>query len=144
MRLSRAALEKRFDRLYAEAGRLLGVHQPCAIRDGSCYSMRTDPERHRRMRMAFCCGGCTHLGPQGCTVESLHCKLFICEPLEKLHIRRKDGRRVYSPLVKALRRLTAQADKYAFRVFRGTREESIQKGLRKQERLAALRRRGRA
>jgi hypothetical protein len=140
MRLSRASLERRFDRLYEQASRLLGRHQPCAIHDGSCYSMRSDPQRHRRMKMAFCCGGCAHLGPQGCTVESLHCKLFICEPLEKLHIKRKDGRRVHSPLVVALRKLTAQADKYAFRVFRGTREESIQKALRKQARLAAGRR----
>jgi hypothetical protein len=137
MRLSRASLEKRFDRLYAQADQALAQHQPCRIEGGSCYSMRTDPARHRRMKMAFCCGGCQHLGPQGCTVESLHCKLFICEPLEKLHIRRKDGQRVYSPLAKALRRLIAQADKYAFRVFRGTREESIQKALRKQARLAA-------
>ena len=139
MRLSRASLERRFDRLYAQASQLLGKHKPCAIEGGSCYSMRTDPARHRRMRMDFCCGGCTHLGPQGCTVESLHCKLFICEPLEKLHIKRKDGRRVFSPLVQALRRLTAEADKYALRVFRGTREESIQKALRKQARLAAQR-----
>jgi hypothetical protein len=137
MRLSRASLEKRFDRLYAQSEQVLGKYQPCQIRDGSCYSMRTDPQRHVRMKMAFCCGGCQHLGPQGCTVESIHCKLFICEPLEKLHIKRKDGRRVPSPLVKALRRLIAQADKYAFRVFRGTREESIQKALRKQARLAS-------
>lgn len=26
----------------------------------------------------LCCGGCTHLGPQGCTVQSLGCKLGWC------------------------------------------------------------------
>lgn len=135
MRLSRASLEKRFDRLWTRASQVLDRHQPCRIEGGSCYSMRAFPQRHKKM--PFCCGGCAHLGPQGCTVQSLHCKLFICEPLEKLHIKRKDGRRVYSPLAKALRGLIAEADRYAFRVFRGTREESIEKALRKQARLAA-------
>jgi hypothetical protein len=69
-------------------------------------------------------------------VESLHCKLWICGPLDWVHITRKDGQRVYSPMLGKLRRLTKIADHWGFRIWRATREESIQKALRRQKWLA--------
>jgi hypothetical protein len=119
---SRAFLEERFDRLYAAACKALEDHDPCAVRGGQCYSMR------------FCCGGCRHLGPEGCTVESLHCRLWVCGPLDWIHISRANGKKAYSPLLGKLRRLTALADRYGFRIWRGTKEESIERALRVQAR----------
>lgn len=129
---SRAFLEAKFDRLYAAAEAALKGFNPCQIRGGACYSMRTAPERHTEM--PFCCGGCRHLGAQGCTVESLYCRLWICEPLEKLHIRRRRGVRTPSAMVKTLRALRRRSEHFGFQVFRGTKEESVEKALRKQAR----------
>ena len=83
----------------------------------------------------FCCHGCEHLGPRGCTVESLYCRLWICEPLQSAHIKRVDGHRRPSPTEAALRKLRRMAEADGFMVFRGTKEESLEKALRKQARL---------
>jgi hypothetical protein len=135
MRHSRAYLEKKFDELYAGANAVLKGHNPCQIRGGACYSMRHFPEQHKNE--PFCCTGCKHLGPEGCTVESLYCRLWICEPLERLHIKRRKGVRVPDGLVKALRALRKRADHFGLQVFRGTKEDSIAKALRKQDRLGS-------
>lgn len=132
MRHSRAYLERKFDELYAAAMAALKEFNPCQIRGGSCFSMRTRPDQHKDA--PFCCGGCKHLGPRGCTVESLYCRLWICGPLENRHIKRRLGRRVPDLMVRTLKRLRDRADHYGLQVFRGTREESIEKALRKQAR----------
>jgi hypothetical protein len=135
MPLTRAQLEKKFDRLYAAADQAMRDHDPCAVRGGQCYSMREYPELHKRM--PFCCGGCRYLGPQGCTVESLHCRLWVCGPLDWVHIGRDGRKRTYSPLLQKLRRLTKIADHYGFRIWRAPKEESIQRALRVQARREA-------
>jgi hypothetical protein len=128
--LSRAQLEAKFDALYAAADQAMQDHDPCAVRGGQCYSMREFPQLHDQM--PFCCGGCRHLGPQGCTVESLHCRLWVCGPVDWTNIEKKAGRESVSPLIRKLRRLTAIADRYGFRIWRGTKAESIEQALRKQ------------
>lgn len=30
-----------------------------------------------------CCGGCKHLGPEGCTTNSLTCKLWLCHTAQR-------------------------------------------------------------
>ena len=128
--LSRPQLEVKFDQLYAAACQAMADHDPCAVRGGACFSMREYPHLHTRM--PFCCGGCKFLGPEGCTVESLHCKLWVCGPIDWAHIEKKDGKTSYSPLLGKLRRLTKLADHYGFRIWRATKEQSIQQALRKQ------------
>jgi len=132
MRRSRAYLERKFDELYAAAMETLKGFNPCQIRGGACYSIRTFPERHKNA--PFCCTGCPHLGPEGCTVESIYCRLWICEPLEKVHVKRVAGVRTPSPLERRLRKLRRRSEHFGFQVFRGTKEESIAKALRKQAR----------
>ena len=86
------------------------------------------PERHTKMK--FCCGGCQYLKQDGCSVESLYCRLWICEPLEKLNQHREAGQRVNSPLQKKLIKLREEGRKYSLMVFRGDKEASIQQALR--------------
>lgn len=135
MSLTRSQLEAKFDALYAAADKAMTDHDPCAVRGGACYSMREYPELHKKM--PFCCGGCKHLGPQGCTVQSLHCRLWVCGPLDWANIGRDGKKRVYSPLLTKLRKLTALADHYGFRLWRATKEESIERALRVQARRQA-------
>jgi hypothetical protein len=130
--LTRPQLEAKFDALYAAADQAMKDHDPCAVRGGQCYSMREFPQLHTRM--PFCCGGCKHLGPQGCTVESLHCRLWVCGPIDWEQKQRKAGKTAFSPLLRKLNKLTRLADHYGFRIWRGTKEESIQQALRKQAR----------
>ena len=64
---SSEAKSKLYDALYAEAGNLLRINNPCKWKDGKCAGYKDG-----------CCGGCAHLGPNGCTVEALACKLWLC------------------------------------------------------------------
>ncbi|MFA5994736.1 MAG: hypothetical protein WC823_07310 [Parcubacteria group bacterium] len=57
-----------YDELYAEASAILAEHNPCAIENGKCF--RGEP----------CCEDCNYLSrKKGCTVQSLVCKLFLCQ-----------------------------------------------------------------
>lgn len=57
---------------YKEGQAVLDKHNPC--------NFHTGPDG--RVRCADgpngCCGGCKHLTPTGCSVESLACKLWLC------------------------------------------------------------------
>jgi hypothetical protein len=55
-----------YSELYREGEQVLRDNNPCKIQGGKC------------MAGEFCCGGCKHLGPNGCTVEALACKLWLC------------------------------------------------------------------
>ena len=90
--------------------------------------MRVAPERHTKM--PFCCGGCQYLKEDGCSVESLYCRLWICEPLEKANQHREAGQRVHTPLQRKLIKLRAEGRKHSLMVFRGDKEASIQQALR--------------
>jgi hypothetical protein len=62
----------------AEAKETFARHNPCQI--------RKDPSTHSGVQCAAgtggCCHGCKHLGPEGCTVESLACRLWVCFKLD--------------------------------------------------------------
>lgn len=82
MALNRIALEAEYDRIYDAADTALKKHNPCQIqRDEqgvvSCADTRRMAQEKYRTPM-LCCGGCQHLGPNGCTVKSLSCKLWLC------------------------------------------------------------------
>lgn len=58
--------------LFNEGNKVLKAYNPCQIKDGTCAGSYKDD-------IGLCCNGCKHLGPLGCTVESLMCKLWLCQ-----------------------------------------------------------------
>jgi hypothetical protein len=130
MKHTRGFLEKKFDQLYAQADQAMLQANPCQVKAGACLSMREYPENH--VNEPFCCTGCKHLGPTGCTVQSLHCRLWTCPPIDNENISRKWGKRQLTPFFQELRRIKKEAQKYHFLIWRGTREESIARALKEQ------------
>jgi hypothetical protein len=66
-------------RLYKAADEILRQpDNPCQIRRENghvtCTGSRANQVPHDRL----CCGGCEHLGPEGCTAMALSCKLGWC------------------------------------------------------------------
>jgi hypothetical protein len=59
------------EKLYAEASRILEDTNPCQWKDGNCFAGTHG-----------CCQGCKHLGPTGCTVKSLSCRVWLCAQLK--------------------------------------------------------------
>ena len=62
-----------YDVLIALGQQTLDNYNPCDWRNGKCRRMRSSEDDEG------CCVGCQHLGDEGCTVESLGCKLWLCE-----------------------------------------------------------------
>jgi hypothetical protein len=62
-----------YEVLIAIGQQALDYYNPCDWRNGKCRRMRSSEDDEG------CCGGCQHLGDEGCTVESLGCKLWLCE-----------------------------------------------------------------
>lgn len=66
-----------YDNLYQRAAAVIARINPCEIQiiDGkaTCHASRNGHENDE-----LCCGGCRHLGAQGCTVKALACKLWLC------------------------------------------------------------------
>ena len=62
-----------YDILLAIGQQTLDYYNPCDWRDGKCRRMRSSKDDRG------CCEGCEHLGREGCTVQSLACKLWLCE-----------------------------------------------------------------
>ena len=81
-----------YSKLYRIAGHILRERNPCDFQevellDGTkqmrCVAQRTASERNRQISFAdikygSCCTTCKNLGPNGCTVESLDCRLYLC------------------------------------------------------------------
>ena len=67
------AKEELYDILLNIGQQILNHYDPCAWRDGECRRMRSsEPDAE------VCCKGCAHLATNGCTVQSLACKLWLC------------------------------------------------------------------
>jgi len=62
-------LSELYDRLYRMAGKVLAKRRPCQKCAACVY--------HGGIKSG-CCKGCPLLGPDGCTVQSLACKLWLC------------------------------------------------------------------
>lgn len=90
MKLNREALSAEYDRLYDAADHIIKAANPCGIQkeaDGraTCNRSRRHPEWDLHGKL--CCGGCKHLGPDGCTVRSLGCKLGSCSGHDAVQMR---------------------------------------------------------
>lgn len=54
---------------------------PCQIKvneEGKASCTRSRARSRVAPDSSLCCGGCPHLGPQGCTIKALDCKLGWC------------------------------------------------------------------
>lgn len=79
-----------YSKLWRIADSILRENNPCQIQldtsgVASCSRTRKEPNYEGPDRKGvLCCGGCRHLGPTGCTVESLGCKLGGCSGIAAL------------------------------------------------------------
>lgn len=77
-----STLQTHYLRLYKKADDLLKQpDNPCAIRrtpEGNISCNLTRTRNIHETPTCHCCFGCKHLGPEGCTVKALGCKLGWC------------------------------------------------------------------
>lgn len=97
-----------YDRLVILADRVLNKSKACAKCPIGCVTL--EPSR------AWCCGGCPMLGPTGCTVKALGCKLHLC---------RSEGAKVSDHAWDRLERLKKIAVKYNMWYARANKEQSL-------------------
>jgi hypothetical protein len=68
------ALWSLYSGIYNAATKVLEEHNPCEIEEGGKCIDSDD---------GCCCKRCKHLGPDGCTVEALLCRLHLCRAAVK-------------------------------------------------------------
>lgn len=84
MPLTKDQLSAEYDRLYDEASTIIKRENPCQIeRDAAgtvtCVRTRKFPAAtYPAGGKGLCCSGCQHLGPDGCTTNSLGCRMGAC------------------------------------------------------------------
>ena len=71
--LTLEAKRQLYDILLAIGQQTLDYYNPCDWRNGKCRRMRSSKDDEG------CCEGCEHLSSKGCAVQSLGCKLWLCE-----------------------------------------------------------------
>ena len=64
-----------YRKLYQDGIDLFAEFDPCRIHDGLCMRGRRD---HGLESSNFCCSGCEYLTSEGCTTDSIWCKLWTC------------------------------------------------------------------
>lgn len=111
MKLKERDRSEVYDRLVRLADRILAKHNVCGSCPVGCASQKNT--------RAWCCNGCPKLGPNGCTVQALACKLWLCTS-ESFSLPYK----VYGRLM----RIRAIAVHYKLYVGRANKEESLHYG----------------
>lgn len=102
-----------YDKLYVLASKVLSKSSACSTCPIQCATGRSRSD---------CCAGCKHLGPNGCTVAALACKLHLC-------IAEGNIQQTINPkLMRKLSRLTRIATHYKVWVARGDKQESLDYG----------------
>lgn len=99
------------DRLYKRADMLIRKHNPCEMKDGQC--LRGKP----------CCDKCNHLTGDGCVINCLMCKLFLCWRVNQRN----------PVLTRTFRRMQTKAYKHGLLHLRISRKE-LTNFLREEER----------
>jgi hypothetical protein len=92
-----------YDYLYKRADKLIRKHNPCEMKDGKC------------LRGSPCCDGCNHLTADGCVIDCLMCKLFLCWRVSQ----RKPV------LVRTFRRMQTKAYRHGLLHIRYSKKEMI-------------------
>lgn len=98
-----------YDILCAEADALLAKYNPCA----GCQGCSIIPKAWD------CCDGCPFLGPKGCTIQCLACKLWLCESPNNENLNRPQE------MLDAMNALVDQAIDLNFYYARATPEEVL-------------------
>lgn len=102
------------DRLYALAAKLQARYDPCK----DCIATNCFNEGPQR-----CCTGCPHFKEgQGCTVQALYCKVWLCWNLHR--------QPRYWLVIERMNLLKAIAEKYNLLVARASRDETLEFGER--------------
>lgn len=79
--MNRHLLKRKYMSLYDKADKLFKKHKPCQHdKEGRC-----EDYRNCSGGSCNCCCGCEYLGPKGCTVKSLACKLWYCNVIYNEH-----------------------------------------------------------
>jgi hypothetical protein len=60
-----------YDCLYEKADEIIKRYDPCRFTDGRCVGQN-----------GGCCGGCKHLSNNGCTIQCLACKTWLCNKIK--------------------------------------------------------------
>ncbi len=110
-----------YDRLYVLARKVLAQGKCCV----------TCPIKRRKMgwrseerSKSWCCSGCPHLGPQGCTVQALACSLWLCGSKDS----RRYSRGHVSRAQQRLDKIVLIAQHYQIHVARASKEQSLEYG----------------
>jgi hypothetical protein len=115
-----ARLERVFDKLYAEAERILQQHKPCQVKlnqhGASCLDCRVRGATVNVM----CCGGCKWHTAKGCVANKpLTCRTWLCGSAQNF-----DGE-----AFRKLQRIAKRVGRLGFYVGRGDRTDSIENAL---------------
>lgn len=82
--MTKGEMEQKYDKLYDDADAIFNELNPCQFRkteDGKVVCAGSKSIEKYVGKDQTCCHGCKHLGPNGCTVKSLGCKLWTCDHL---------------------------------------------------------------
>jgi hypothetical protein len=137
-------LERVFNKLYKRALELAG-HDYCQVKCGTCvaarltiawrkkihnnkdYIVNTFPKKVDNFN--GCCVGCKHLGKNGCTVEALACRAWICGSAYTDIRHNKSKSTKFNPTLKSLSYLNHRIHRWALYVCRGDRKQTIEHAL---------------
>ena len=77
-------LSEKFDELYKRAVEFNKKYNPCGFGKvikfcKGCGKIAQPNKRGKYETHKTCCNGCKHLGPDGCKVEALTCRLWFCQ-----------------------------------------------------------------
>ncbi|RLC16447.1 MAG: hypothetical protein DRI24_08380 [Deltaproteobacteria bacterium] len=104
---AKTCLRKKYDELYAKGQTIINEFNPCG-KDGCHFNFKL-----------HCCGGCRHLGDNGCKVKALYCKLWLCS-------RAADYQK---EAVIQLNKLLKEADKFNLLYIRGSKRTTLKRRL---------------
>jgi hypothetical protein len=110
--------EERYNDLYQKAENLMAIYNPCKSLDGKCKA------GDHYYDDSFCCDNCKYSSKEGCSVESLFCKLWTCRKTELLQSREFKLEQ---------HKLLNEAFYHKLLIFRGSKEDVLSKDLTMKE-----------
>ena len=113
----------KYDELYDKATSVLEKYNPCKIQNGTCHGFRANglDVIQPPIKCQFCCHGCAHLGPSGCTVKALYCKVWLCHTAGQCNPECREE----------LASIERQAAKYNLLHARASKSESLERAARR-------------
>lgn len=121
-KITKEFLNQEHDELYKKLVTLHEKYNPCGVKKKgdkfTCVAGRDGRNcNQENPHNSFCCKGCQFLGPNGCTIEALRCKLWFCGYIYEKGMD-PEAKREFDKLMQ-------EAWVYGFFIFRGTREDNL-------------------